>query len=72
MTDKPRDPGYRGSLPPRVDRLARPWVLSVLAAFVLIFVLAFAGIPTRLFPRPSLVPVPSIPTPTSSVSPSGT
>jgi hypothetical protein len=71
MTDKPRDPGYRGSLPPRVDHLARPWVLTVLAAFILILVLAFVGIPSRLIPEPTGVPVPSIPAPTASVSPSG-
>jgi hypothetical protein len=28
-------PGYRGSLPPRYDSLARPWVLIVLGIFVL-------------------------------------
>jgi hypothetical protein len=71
MTDKPRDPGYRGSLPPRVDHLARPWVLTVLAAFILIWVLAFAGIPSRLIPEPSAVPLPSVPAPSASVSPSG-
>ena len=64
MTDKPRDPGYRGSLPPRVDHLARPWVLTVIGVFVLIFVLALAGIPTRLVPQPSAVP-------SASVAPSG-
>jgi len=71
MTDKPRDPGYRGSLPPRVDHLARPWVLTVLAAFVLIWVLALAGIPSRLIPEPTAVPLPSVPAPSASVSPSG-
>ena len=71
MTDKPRDPGYRGSLPPRVDHLARPWVLTVLAAFILILVLALAGIPTRLIPEPTAVPLPSVPAPSASVSPSG-
>jgi hypothetical protein len=71
MTDTPRDPGYRGSLPPRLDHLARPWVLSVLAAFILIWVLAFVGIPSRLIPEPTAVPVPSVPAPSASVSPSG-
>jgi hypothetical protein len=70
MTDKPRDPGYRGSLPPRVDHLARPWVLVVLGVFALIFLLAFAGIPTRLIPQPSVAPLPSVPAPSSSVAPS--
>ena len=71
MTDKPRDPGYRGSLPPRVDHLARPWVLTVLAVFVLILVLGLAGIPSRLIPEPTAVPLPSVPAPSASVSPSG-
>jgi hypothetical protein len=71
MSDKPRDPGYRGSLPPRVDRMARPWVLTVIGAFVLIFVLALAGIPSRFIPQPSGVPLPSVPAPSASVSPSG-
>ncbi len=71
MSGKPRDPGYRGSLPPRVDHLARPWVLSVLGIFVLILVLAFAGIPSRFVPQPTLVPLPSVPAPSASVSPSG-
>jgi hypothetical protein len=71
MTDKPRDPGYRGSLPPRVDRLARPWVLTVIGAFILIFVLALAGIPSRLIPQPTAVPLPSVPAPSASIAPSG-
>jgi hypothetical protein len=54
-----RAPGYRGSLPPRHDRLARPWLAIVAALFVLIFVLAFAGLPSRLFPAPSVEPIPS-------------
>ncbi|MDQ2941085.1 MAG: hypothetical protein M3R05_02720 [Chloroflexota bacterium] len=71
MTDKPRDPGYRGSLPPRVDRLARPWVVSVVAIFALILVFAFAGIPSRLIPQPTGVPLPSVPVPSASASASG-
>jgi len=54
-----RAPGYRGSLPPRRDRLARPWLAIVAALFVLIFVLAFAGLPSRFFPAPSVEPIPS-------------
>jgi hypothetical protein len=54
-----RAPGYRGALPPRHDRLARPWLAAVAALFVLIFVLAFAGLPSRLFPAPSVEPIPS-------------
>ncbi|TMB55339.1 MAG: hypothetical protein E6J47_06875 [Chloroflexi bacterium] len=52
--------GYRGSLPPRKDRLAAPWVLLATAVFVLIFVVAFLGIPTKLFPEPTPSPLPSI------------
>ncbi len=54
-----RAPGYRGSLAPRGDQLARPWLALVVLLFVLIFVLAFAGIPSRLFPSPSVEPIPS-------------
>jgi hypothetical protein len=61
----PREPGYRGSLPPRGDQLARPWVLIVVALFLLIFVLSFVGLPSRLFPTPSPEPIPSF-----SLSPS--
>jgi len=59
--------GYRGSLPPRKDRLAGPWVLIVAVLFVLIFVIAFLGVPTKLFPEPTPGPFPSIP---ASASPS--
>jgi hypothetical protein len=71
MTDKPRDPGYRGSLPPRVDRLARVWVVLVLAIFVLILAFAFGGIPSRLIPQPTTEPPPSVPVPSASPSASG-
>jgi hypothetical protein len=71
MTDKPRGPGYRGSLPPRVDRLARVWVVSVLAIFVLILAFAFGGIPSRLIPQPTTGPLPSVPLPSASASASG-
>ncbi|MDQ6682190.1 MAG: hypothetical protein M3Y88_02835 [Chloroflexota bacterium] len=66
MTQQRRDPGYRGALPPRRDRLARPWVVTVIALFVLIFVLAFAGIPSRLIPQQTPAPIPSIPIPSAS------
>ena len=59
-------PGYRGALPPRTDSLGRPWVLLVLIIFVLIFALAIANVPSRIFPEPSATPVPS-----SSAAPSG-
>ena len=44
------EPGYRGALPTREDRLARTWVLTVIAIFVLIFVLAVARHPVALHP----------------------
>jgi hypothetical protein len=65
VTDARRpEGGYRGALPPRNDSLARPWVIVVLAIFVLIFALSFAGFPSRLFTEPS-------PSPLQSVAPSG-
>jgi hypothetical protein len=63
-----RPPGYRGALPPREDRLARPWILVVLAIFVLVFVLSFLGVPSRFIPEPTAVPLPSVPAPSASVS----
>jgi hypothetical protein len=53
--------GYRGTLPPREDRLARPWLLLIAAIFVLIFVLSFLGVPSRLIPDPTPVPLPTNP-----------
>ena len=70
MSQPPRAPGYRGTLPPRTDRLAVPWVITVVAVFVLVFVLAFAGIPSKLFATPSASPGSSI-VPSSSAAPSG-
>ena len=61
---RPPAPGYRGSLPPRNDRLAAPWVLAVVATFVLVMALAYAGVPSRLFPTPTS-------NPSASVFPSG-
>jgi hypothetical protein len=61
--------GYRGTLPPRGDHLARPWLLVVAGIFVLIFVLAFLGIPSRLIPDPTPVPVPTTPPTTQSPAP---
>lgn len=63
------EPGYRKSLPTRDDRLARPWILTILGIFVLVFVLSILGIPSRLFPEPTPVPLPSTPS-SSSVEPS--
>jgi hypothetical protein len=70
MSQPPRATGYRGTLPPRNDRLAVPWVIAVVAVFVLVFVLAFAGIPSKLFPTPTETPGSSI-VPSSSAAPSG-
>ncbi|HET7686942.1 MAG TPA: hypothetical protein VFM19_11090 [Candidatus Limnocylindria bacterium] len=80
MTDQPatkpatpregRPIGYRGALPEREDRLARPWVITVIAIFVLIVILAFAGIPSRLTAEPSPVPLPSVNAPSGSAAPS--
>ena len=66
-----RDVGYRGSLPPRNDHIARPWVITVIAIFVLIFLLAIAGLPSRLLPTATPAPIPSFspqPVPSSSVA----
>jgi hypothetical protein len=84
MTDQSRpgggEPGYRGSLPPRTDRLAGPWVLAVIAIFALIFVLSFFNYPSKLFAQPTVQPSPSLPAqstapseavPSGSSSPSG-
>jgi hypothetical protein len=60
-TDGKREPGYRGSLPPRTDHLARPWILTVIGIFVLIFVLAIAGVPSRFLPDPTPIPT-AVPT----------
>jgi hypothetical protein len=74
MTDQRRtSSGYRGALPPRNDRLARPWVAIVIAIFLLIMVLAIAGLPSRLIPDPTPTPRPSIvvlPSADSSADPS--
>jgi hypothetical protein len=65
-----RPAGYRGALPERVDRLARPWVIAVIATFALMLILAFAGIPSRLTPEPTPVPLPSVNAPSGSAAPS--
>lgn len=72
MTNQ-RNTGYRGALPPRTDRLAAPWVVVVVAIFVLMFVLSFAGLPSALFPEETPLPLPSLDAsiPASSVAPSG-
>ena len=78
--DPKRDqPGYRGALPTRNDRLARPWVIAVIAIFVAIFVLSALEVPSRFASEPTPLPIPSIPAtpsaePTDSAlpEPSGT
>lgn len=67
--DPKREPGYRGSLPPRQDRLAKPWLMIVAGIFVLIILLSVAGIPSRFIPDPTPVPTP-VATPTPSAAPS--
>jgi hypothetical protein len=61
--DRSGAPGYRGTLAPRNDRLARPWVAGVIAIFALVFVLAALGLPSRLFPEPTPAPFPTFPLP---------
>jgi hypothetical protein len=68
-TDPKREPGYRGSLPPREDMLARPWILAVLGILVLIVVLSIVGVPSRFIPDPTPLPTPSsTPLPSESAS----
>ena len=68
-TEPTREPGYRGSLPPQQDRLAKPWLMTVAGIFVLIIVLSIAGIPSAFIPDPTPVPTP-VTTPAPSVEPS--
>ena len=65
-----RERGYRGSLPPKEDRLARPWILIVIGIFVLIILLSIAGVPSRFIPDPTPLPTPS-PAASVSAEPSG-
>ncbi len=73
--DPKRDqPGYRGALPTRDDRLARPWIIIVIAIFLAIIVLSAFEIPSRFAPEPTPLPIPSLPAtpssaPTESASP---
>ena len=65
--DPKRDqPGYRGALPTRDDRLARPWVIIVVAIFLAIIVLSAFEIPSRFAPEPTPLPIPSLPATPSS------
>ena len=62
--------GYRGSLPPRTDRMAIPWLVTVIVVFALVFILAFFNIPSRFIASPTLEPLPSI-SASGSALPSG-
>jgi hypothetical protein len=68
-TTKREPGGYRGALPPRNDRLARPWVITVMLIFALILVLSALGIPSSFIPEPTPVPLPSN-VPSGSAEPS--
>ncbi|MEX0631052.1 MAG: hypothetical protein WEE67_00205 [Chloroflexota bacterium] len=52
-------PGYRGALPPRGERMARVWVLIVILGFAFMFVLAALNVPSALFPEPTPTVFPS-------------
>lgn len=65
-----RPSGYRGALPTRNDSMAKPWIVTVIVIFVLIFVLAFFGLPGKLFPKPTASPRASIDL-QASASPAG-
>ena len=67
MSDQQRNPGYRGALPPRNDALARPWVITVVVIFALMFILALGNLPSRLFPESSPTPIP-LPSATATAS----
>ncbi len=60
------EPGYRGALPSREDRLARPWILTIAGIFVLVIVLSILGVPSRFVPDPTPVPLPSLPASSSA------
>lgn len=64
--------GYRGTLPARDDRLARPWLIIVAAVFVGILVLSVLGVPSRFIPEPTPVPLPTNPPATESPTESPT
>lgn len=64
------EPGYRGALPAREDRLARPWIITVVVIFALVILLSVLGIPSRFVPDPTPVPLTSLPPlPSASASP---
>ncbi len=71
-----RGEGYRGSLPPKSDRIAGPWVILVIAIFVLVLLFSALGIPSSLFTasptaEPTFTPSGSVaPAASGSVGPS--
>ena len=70
---KSDQPGYRGALPTRNDRLARPWILAVFVIFIAVIVLSYLEVPSRFVPEPTPLPIPSIPatpSPDATESPS--
>ena len=68
-TEPTREPGYRGSLPPRQERRAKPWLMIVAGIFVLIMLLSVAGVPSRFIPDPTPIPTPiSTPIPSAEAS----
>lgn len=60
MSNRQTEGGYRGALPPRQDRLAAPWVVVVVAIFLLMIVLSFVGLPSAFFPEATPSPLPSV------------
>lgn len=60
MSNRQTEGGYRGALPPRQDRLAAPWVVAVIAIFLLMIVLSFVGLPSAIFPEATPSPLPSV------------
>jgi hypothetical protein len=64
-----RPAGYRGALPTRNDALAKPWIITVIVLFLLIFVLAALGFPSKVFPRASAAPRPSVSVAASASAP---
>ena len=63
-------PPRTGAVPdPRGDPISAIWAISVVGIFVLIFVLALFGIPSRLFPAATPQPLPSFSLPVPTFSP---
>ena len=57
----------RGTLEPRDDRMSVYWPPAVTGLFLLVLLLAFAGIPSRFFPSATPSPLPSVPLPSVSI-----